>query len=71
MLTRLCPSCGSQSVSRSHRANPFERFVLPLALLRPFRCLRCDHRLYGYLFARSADNVRQTVPKHRDAGGAR
>jgi len=28
----------------------FEFIILPVFLLRPFRCLACRHRHYGFVF---------------------
>lgn len=37
---------------RSHRKGFAERFLLRLALQRPFRCKNCGRRYYGYAFGR-------------------
>jgi len=42
-----CPACNSECIQRSKRRGIFERRVLPLVLLRPFRCKRCDHRFFS------------------------
>ena len=49
---RCCPRCRSNDVRRSLRRGAFEFLVLPLLLLRPFRCRICDQRYYGYVFSR-------------------
>src|SRR5712692_262572 len=41
-LVRRCPYCGSSTVRRSQRQNLFEFVVLPLFLLRPYRCQARD-----------------------------
>ncbi len=48
---RCCPDCNSFRVHRSKRRGLFEWVVLPLLLLRPFRCEDCDRRHYGFVFS--------------------
>jgi transposase-like protein len=45
---RVCPSCSSHNVRRSHRKGFVERLLLRMILLRPFRCKNCGLRYYGY-----------------------
>jgi hypothetical protein len=52
-LLRCCPFCNSLDVRRSHRRNLFELIVLPLLLLRPFRCEDCTKRNYNFIFTRA------------------
>jgi DNA-directed RNA polymerase subunit RPC12/RpoP len=42
-----CPQCASQDTRRSERRGPFERVVLPLLYMRPYRCMDCDARFYA------------------------
>jgi hypothetical protein len=56
---RCCTSCGSLEVQRSRRRNALERFILPCALLRPFRCSLCNDRHYGFYFRKRANAVTQ------------
>jgi hypothetical protein len=44
---RVCPSCGSQHLSRSHRRGLLERYFLTAFRIRPYRCGACDRRFYG------------------------
>lgn len=53
-LIRSCPFCESTRVRRSERRGVFERLVLRLLLLRPFRCETCTRRHYNFFFARRA-----------------
>jgi hypothetical protein len=46
MSIRQCPCCRSLSVRRSRRRG-FVEFVLPLFLMRPYRCSVCFRRHYG------------------------
>ena len=47
---RICPYCKSARVSRSARRSLFERAVLSLLSLRPYRCRECERRYYGFTF---------------------
>jgi hypothetical protein len=49
MSIRQCPCCRSVSVRRSRRRG-FVEFVLPLFLMRPYRCSVCFRRHYGFIF---------------------
>jgi hypothetical protein len=45
---RACPQCTSIETYRSpNRGVIFERFILPLFNVRPYRCTRCDKRFYS------------------------
>lgn len=48
---RFCPECYSQEVRKSSRWGFFEKYFLPLLLMRPFRCEICNSRYVGFLFA--------------------
>jgi hypothetical protein len=41
-----CRGCGGHEVYRSRPRNFFEKYVLPVLLLRAVRCERCYHRRY-------------------------
>ena len=47
MSIRQCPRCNSFSVRRSRRRG-FVEFMLPLLLMRPYRCSDCFRRHYGF-----------------------
>jgi len=47
-----CRECGSAHLRRSRRRNVIEALVLPLVLVRPFRCADCNTRQYGIGFHR-------------------
>lgn len=63
-LVRSCPFCMSRAVRRSHRRGFFETLVLPLVLLRPFRCEDCNKRHYNLFFTRPFQENRDEI--HRD-----
>ena len=52
MLLRCCPNCFSLEVRRSRSKTFLELFVLPLVLLRPYRCEQCEHRYYNWVFSK-------------------
>jgi hypothetical protein len=49
---RYCPFCNSDDILHSRRRDIIDFVVLPLAMLRPFRCMDCDCRYYGFFFAK-------------------
>lgn len=44
---KSCPCCGSAEVTRSRRHGFFERNILGMTPIRPYRCIDCDARFYG------------------------
>jgi hypothetical protein len=42
-----CPNCGSPNVSRSQRVDWQEKFTCWLRRVLPYRCRKCDLRIYG------------------------
>jgi hypothetical protein len=60
---RCCTSCGCLEVQRSRRCNPVEWLILPLLLLRPFRCSECHDRHYGFFFRKRASALTQAGPE--------
>lgn len=65
--TRQCPLCGSEDVLRSKRRGLLEHGILPLLLLRPFRCRQCSARHLGFFFRRRRPGV--TTPALDDSAG--
>ena len=50
-LTELtCPCCGNHVAFYSRRRNFAEKLILPIALLRPYRCAECFERYYRSMF---------------------
>jgi transposase-like protein len=41
-----CPRCHSKRIHRSRRKGIFERKVLAMMSVRPYRCDLCDHRFF-------------------------
>jgi hypothetical protein len=53
-LTELkCPCCGNPVAFYSRRRNFAEKYILPLALLRPYRCSECFERYYRSMFVQA------------------
>ena len=50
-LKRYCPECRGKDIRKSTRRGIHEKSILPLFLLRPFRCMACNSRYYGLFFA--------------------
>ena len=48
-----CPLCHSKRIHRSKRKGIFERKVLAMMSVRPFRCDLCDHRFFHRSVAHS------------------
>lgn len=58
---RQCPHCASLAVVATRKKiDDFELFVLPLLLMKPYRCTRCGNRHYNLSWARKALSVRPT-----------
>ena len=51
-ILRKCPQCRSTRVCPSHHRDQYEIFILPMLFRRPFRCLACHFRFYGFDFSR-------------------
>jgi hypothetical protein len=43
---RSCPFCGATKFGRSRRKGLFERTILAVTSIRPYRCDRCERRFY-------------------------
>jgi hypothetical protein len=51
MRYRQCPKCGGTNVHRSRRKGFYERVLLRLRGLRPYRCVGCNHRYFDAVTA--------------------
>jgi len=49
-----CPKCQSKRIRRSKRRSIFERILLGLMFVRPYRCDTCDHRFFYRSFKQSS-----------------
>ncbi len=56
-----CPDCGHTEAFYSRRRTFTEKYILPLMLLRPFRCAECFRRSY-WLFSMPAKKPRFRHP---------
>ena len=43
-----CPECGYHEAYRSRPRGVFEKYFLPIMMLRPVRCDRCYRRSYAW-----------------------
>ena len=50
-----CPSCQSQRIHHSRRRGLLEKVIFAIALVRPFRCEKCDLRFFRWSFAANRD----------------
>lgn len=62
MSIRWCHYCSRLAVRRSQRRGLLEVLILPVFLLRPFRCMKCQRRHYGSLLNRRSP----TQPKEQE-----
>jgi len=62
---KSCPCCGSEEVTRSRRQGFFERSVLGVTSIRPYRCIDCDTRYYGRRHYQSAAASLHLSTAHR------
>lgn len=68
LMVRCCPACRSFDVRRSHRRSLLEVVVLPLVLLRPFRCEDCGKRHYNLVWTRALPGtVSEISPDQHEA----
>ena len=58
-----CGDCGSDMGFRSRRRTFFERWLLPILLLKPVRCAECFHRDYRLLFMPVRERIPEAVKK--------
>lgn len=47
-----CPDCGGFEGYRSRRRNLLEKYVLPIMMLQPVRCVSCYRRTHVSIFKR-------------------
>lgn len=70
LVIRCCPACRSFDVRRSHRRSLLEVVLLPLILMRPFRCEDCGKRHYNLAWTRALPGNVLEVPADADDGPA-
>jgi hypothetical protein len=62
-----CADCGGSDAYRSRRRTVLEKFVLPLFLLKPVRCVNCFRRSSVSLFVHARPRERRAEVKHHVA----
>jgi hypothetical protein len=70
-LVRCCPACRSFDVRRSHRRSLLEVVLLPLAMMRPFRCEDCGLRHYNLVWTRALPGAVSEILPDREEEFAR
>jgi len=53
----MCPDCGGSDAYHSRRRNAFEKYVLPVFLLKPVRCANCFRRTSVSIFVNARDRL--------------
>ena len=61
MSGHKCYNCGSTHLRRSRRRTFLEAAILPLFLIRPYRCSQCQTRQYGIGFHRFRRSTSRTL----------
>ncbi len=62
-LEFYCDECGGDVGFRSRRRNIFERWLLPIFLLKPVRCAECFRRNYRLVFVPAKERIPEPVKK--------
>jgi len=63
-----CPDCGGSEGYRSRRRNLFEKYVLPLMMLQPVRCMSCYRRTHVSLFMHLPERENKLSTRGQAAG---
>jgi len=58
-----CGDCGSLHGFRSRPRTAFEKYLLPVFLLRPVRCAKCFRRDYRFLFLQVPERPHREVTR--------
>lgn len=58
-----CDDCGGDVGFRSRRRNLFERWLLPIFLLKPVRCAECFRRDYRLVFVPVKERIPEAAKK--------
>jgi hypothetical protein len=66
LVIRCCPACRSFDVRRSHRRSLLEVVILPIFLMRPFRCEDCGQRHYNLVWTRALPGGTTEIPPDQD-----
>jgi hypothetical protein len=52
-----CPDCGGVDGYRSRRRNLLEKYLLPVLMLQPVRCMSCYRRTHVSVFIHLPERV--------------
>lgn len=58
-----CPDCGGSDGYRSRRRNLLEKYVLPLMMLQPVRCMSCYRRTHVSIFMQLPERENKLSPR--------
>jgi predicted Zn-ribbon and HTH transcriptional regulator len=58
---KSCPLCRSERIHASRRKSIFERRILAMIFVRPFRCELCDFRFFRWSFNSNPQPSRQVT----------
>ena len=61
MSGHQCQNCGITHLRRSRRRSFLELAILPLFLIRPYRCAQCQTRQYAFGFHRFRQRASRTA----------
>lgn len=56
-----CPNCHSKRIHRSKRRGIYERKVLGLIFVRPFRCEYCDCRFFRWSITTNPNSAQPAI----------
>jgi hypothetical protein len=62
-----CPDCGSFEGNRSRRRNLLEKYILPLLMLQPVRCMSCYRRSHVSIFVHLPERAQKLSAKGQAA----
>jgi hypothetical protein len=61
VASHRCQRCGSTHLRHSRRKTIIEMVILPVLLIRPYRCTQCHMRQYGIGFHRFRRQLSSTA----------
>jgi hypothetical protein len=62
-----CPECGGSEGYRSRRRNLLEKYVLPLMMLQPVRCMSCYRRTHVSIFTHLPERLNKLSTRGQTA----
>lgn len=62
-----CPDCGGSEGYRSRRRNVLEKYLLPVFMLQPARCMSCYRRTHVSIFVHLPEREEKLSTKRQAA----